>query len=195
MITVLLAITGAFLYRLRGGWLRDLTGSLKWWNGTQGMRTLWSLPTAALIFITFDPTWWVGLVLFVTVFASLALIGHGAHMVFDADYLLKTSKNRTELLTEWWLPRVMGGIPDETWAHSKVTLYNLLGMSFIGLIRNLLLISPIFAFDPVFAIIVTATGLLHGPLYWAGWRTLGGSHGGELLVGALTWGTIASHGF
>lgn len=192
ILVVVLAIAGALLYRLRGGWLRDLTGELRWWNGTHAMRATWALPTALCIYALAGGPWWLAPALAVSVFASMALIGHGAHMVFDSRIWLEQSKNKTELLT-FWLPWVFGK-PELTWAHDRATAFNLAGMSTIGVVRNAIAIAPIFAaggqaLEAAFYII---TGAMHGPLYWAGWRAKGNSATGELFVGFWTWGLIAA---
>lgn len=194
MGTILAAIAGGILYRLRGGWFSNLARRYGWeWGGqqrTQTMRALWSVPTGLLLHFLAGGPWYLAPLLIVSVFASLALYGHGAHMVFDAKQFIAFSKNKTELLTEWWVPNVFGGIPDTTWPHWKVTAYNLAGMSFIGLVRNTTAILPLSAVNEWGALIFALTGLLHGPLYWAGYRINGTSHTSEILVGAVTWATI-----
>jgi hypothetical protein len=190
MIEAIAVVIGALLYRLRGGLFDDLTGI----KGTQLMRAIWSVPTGIALAICASSPWWLALVLIATAFAGLALLGHGAHMVMDAERFVSGSKNKTELVTGWWLPRVFGGVPDQTWLDERrqdVTLYNVVGMSSIGLVRNLITVAPLFWFSPLFAAIYVATGLLHGPLYWVGWRVDESSAAGEYLVGGLSWVTIA----
>ena len=164
------AIVGGILYRLRGGWFSILTG---WKQKTQLMRAIWSVPTGLLLYFLAGGPWYVAPLLIVSVFASMALYGHGAHMVFDAKQFVAFSKNKTELLTEWWVPNVFGGIPDTTWPHWKVTAYNLVGMSFIGLVRNGTAILPLSPSHEIPCLIYALTGLLHGPLYWIGYRING----------------------
>lgn len=199
MLTVLSAFIGAALYRLRGGWLRDLTGDKRWWNGSQAMRLIWSIPTAALVTALVEPTPIVttGLALVASVFASMALIGHGAHMTFDRARWFQPGTNRTEGLTVW-LPLVFGE-PVPSWSDARFVAYNVLGMSVIGLVRNLLALAPLWAslfygateLDPhrLAAVLVTYTlfGLTHGPLYWLGWKLGRSSATGELLVGGMSW--------
>jgi len=186
------SLIGALLYRLRGGWWRNLTGAQRWYNGTHMMRAIWALPTAGLIYALAGGPWWLMGALFVSVFASMALLGHGAHMIFDAQKYTDGNGTKTELLTGWWLPEVFGGVPDAAWAHSRVTAYNMAGMSFIGLIRNIIAMLPLFWFAPVPALIYATTGALHGPLYWLGWRLPSASSAnGEYLVGGLSWFAIA----
>lgn len=188
ILVVALAIAGALLYRLRGGWLNDLTG----FTSTHLSRAVWAIPTALCIYAFAGGPWWLIPALIVSVFASMALIGHGAHMVFDSRVWLETSKNKTELLT-FWLPWVVG-TPEPTWPHDRATTFNLVGMSTIGVVRNAIAIAPMFVagghvLESAFYII---TGAMHGPLYWAGWRARGDSATGELFVGFWTWGLIAA---
>lgn len=196
MSLILAAIVAGALYRLRGGWFSNLSRKYGWeWGGkqrTQTMRALWSVPTGLLLYLLAGGPWYMAPLLIVSVFASLALYGHGAHMVYDAKYYVEhvPPKGKTELLTEWWLPQVFGGIPDATWPHWQVTAYNLAGMSFIGLVRNATACAPLAAINEWGALIFALSGLLHGPLYWGGYRINGTSHTSEVLVGAVTWVTI-----
>ena len=188
------AIVGGILYRLRGGWFSVLARKYGWeWAGkqrTQTMRLIWALPTALLITLLLSaPSWWTFPVLSIAVFASVALWGHGAHMIFDTQYFIDKSTQKTELLTAFWLPQAFGGIPDATWPHWKATAYNLAGMSFIGLVRNTTAILPISPFYEIPCLIYALTGLLHGPLYWLGWRIKDGETS-EVVVGAFTWASI-----
>lgn len=194
MGTILAAVIGGLLYRLRGGWFSNLSRRYGWeWGGkqrTQTMRALWAVPTGLLLYLGTGGEWWMLPLLVVSVFLSLALYGHGAHMVFDTKQFIAFSKNKTELLTEWWLPQAFGGIPDATWPDQKTALYNLAGMSFIGLVRNTTAILPLSASHEIPSLIYAMSGALHGPLYWAGWRINGTSHTSEVLVGAVTWASI-----
>lgn len=183
------AIVYGVLYRLRGGWFSNLSRRYGWeWGGKQRsqlMRTIWSLPFAGLIYYLVGGPWWVGLALCVSVFAGLALWGHGAHMVMAPKEFVAFSKNKTELLTSWWLPEVFGGIPDSTWPLERVQAYNIAGMSFIGLVRNTTSVAPLFGIEPTGAIIYAFTGTLHGFWYWLGWR-IQGSQAAEVIVGSVS---------
>lgn len=181
------AIVGGILYRLRGGWFSILTG---WKQKTQLMRAIWSVPTGFLLYFLAGGPWYLAPLLIVSVFASMALYGHGAHMIFDAKQFIAFSKNKTELLTKWWVPNVFGGIPDTTWPHWKVTAYNLVGMSFIGLVRNGTAILPLSPSHELPSLIYALTGLLHGPLYWIGYRINGRGETSEVVVGAATYASI-----
>lgn len=188
------AIIGGILYRLRGGWFSVLSRKYGWeWGGkqrTQTMRLIWALPTGLLFpLLCGDLSWWAIPAMPIAVFASVALWGHGAHMIFDTQYFIDKSTQKTELLTWWWLPYAFGGIPDATWPHWKAAAYNLAGMSFIGLVRNTTAVLPLFVTHPVGAFIYALTGLMHGPLYWAGWRIKDGETS-EVLIGAFTWASI-----
>ena len=194
MDTILAAIIGGVLYRLRGGWFSNLSRRYGWeWGGkqrTQTMRAIWAVPTGLLLYLATGGAWWMLPILIVSVFASMAFYGHGAHMIFDSKSFVAFSKNKTEMLTEWWLPNVFGGIPDATWPDQRTALYNLAGMSFIGLVRNTTAIIPLSFSHEIPAIIYALSGLLHGPLYWAGYRINGKGETSEVLVGAFTWASI-----
>ncbi len=182
---LLAAAIGGALYRLRGGWLK------RWIDSTHACRAVWAIPTGLLLYCLAGGPWYLAPLLIVSVFASMAFWGHGAHMVFDAKQFLAFTQNKTELLTEWWVPNVFGGVPDTSWPHWKVTAYNLAGMSFIGLVRNTTAILPLSPSHDFGALIYALTGLLHGPLYWLGWRTQGGGiQAAEVIVGAVTWASI-----
>lgn len=195
MAPIIAAIIGGALYRLRGGLFSDISRYVGWeWGSTQRtqtMRLIWAVPTAGLIVLLSQPAaWWLFPALAITVWASMALWGHGAHAIYDAKQFIAFSKGKTELLTEWWVPDVFGGIPDTTWPHWKVTAYNMVGMSFIGLVRNITAILPVSPLNEYGALIYAGTGLLHGPLYWAGYRINSNGWASEILVGAVTWASI-----
>lgn len=192
MLTALSALIGAVLYRLRGGWLKTLTGT----NSSQLCRAVWAIPTAALITWQAEAGLLTGALLCVSVFLSMALIGHGAHMIFGPAYWpifgsKLTPKQQTELLTSWWLPDVFGGLPGEPdWTDLRVDLFNCVGMSFIGLVRNFIAVLPLVMLSPLGVAVYTGTGLLHGPLYWFGWKFTPDIRAAELLVGAVSWAAI-----
>lgn len=191
---VFAAIAGGILNRLRGGWFSNISRSLGWeWGGkqrTQTMRLIWAIPTAALVYFLGDYPWGLLPALVVTFFASMALLGHGAHMIFDNERFIRESKNKTELTTRW-LPFVFGGLPDETWPDNKVTLYNLIGMGFIGLLRNTIAMLPLLILHPSpWVFIYAASGILHGGLYWIGNKVNGTAEMGEVAVGSFTWASL-----
>lgn len=72
------ALIGALLYRLRGGWLKDLVAPFK--IGTQVSRLVWAIPTAALMTEISHAPWWFALPLIVTNFTALALFGTGQYL-------------------------------------------------------------------------------------------------------------------
>ena len=76
------AIIGGILYRLRGGWLKDLVAPYK--VGTQLSRVVWALPTACLMTEMSHSPWWMALVMAVTNFASLAMFGTGQYLPANA---------------------------------------------------------------------------------------------------------------
>lgn len=182
---LLAAAIGGALYRLRGGWLK------RWINSTHACRAVWAVPTGLLLHFLAGGPWYIAPLLIVSVFASMALYGHGAHMIYDVKQFFAFAQTKTELLTEWWLPQAFGGIPDTTWPHSKVTAYNISGMAFIGMTRNATAILPLSPSHEIPALLFALTGILHGPLYWAGWRIRGdGIQAAEVLTGAVTWASI-----
>lgn len=195
MMTALAALIGALLYRLRGGWWKTLTGGGRWWNGTHACRAIWAAPTGLLIYFLAGGPWWLAVALVVSVFLSMALIGHGAHMIMDAEMMALGTFEKTELLTRW-LPKVLGGEPNQEWLDdgdaSDVIFYNVVGMSFIGAVRNALAILPLLILAPVPAVLYVLTGLLHGPLYWVGWQASEDITVPELLVGAVSWASIVA---
>ena len=187
------AVVGAIAYRLRGGGLKTLTSRWpnRWWNGSHACRAVWALTTGPLIYELAGGPLWTLPALVVSVFLSMALIGHGAHMVYDTALFFDLNKPKTEMLTWGWLPRLFGGEPHPAWPPWQVAAYNMVGMSAIGLARNLVAVLPVVAIAPVAVAIYAASGALHGPLYWAGWRIRGGGiQVAELLVGALSWTTL-----
>jgi hypothetical protein len=194
MATAIIAAALVFgaLYRLRGGWFSNLARRYGWeWGGkqrSQTMRALWAGPFSLLVYACTGGEWWMLPALFVSAFASLALWGHGAHMVHDTKQFIAFSKNKTELLTTFW-PDLFGGLPDATWPAVKVHLYNISGMGWIGLVRNTTAMLPVFFVDPVGAAIYAASGALHGVWYWLGWR-ISDSTASEVIVGAVSGASV-----
>lgn len=203
-IGVGLGLIGALLYRVRGGLLDAYI-----WNSTQLARLIWAGPTAILVWYGTTPYAstseipYANLVLLVlSFFGSLALFGHGAHMVFDFDlwkaqWLKGNKPDDTEMLTSWWLPDAFGGKPNALWQDDDFIRYHMYGMGFIGVVRNGLAIFPILLINPFVAIVYTLSGLLHGSVYYMGWQippikplsTLG-SQNAELFIGFLSWGLL-----
>lgn len=186
MLYGLAAIIGACLYRARGGWLKDLGWTTSSWVGS----IFWAIPTGALIGGLIE-NFLLALALIVTTIASHRLYGHGAHMIYGPAYFQHV-KVRTELLTQWWLEKLFGGLPDKSWPQWRVDLCNVIGMSFIGLVRHITLAAPLFWFAPGEAAIFALTGLLHGPIYRLGWYITPDIRAAEFLVGAMTWVTIVT---
>jgi hypothetical protein len=221
-ILVILGLSplGGTLYRLRGGYFSNLARKYGWeWGSKQRtnvMRAIWSIPTGLLLYYGgayAHAEWYWSILCIASVWASLALYGHGAHVVFTMrGWLLAWSRGEeigtTELLTSWWLPRLFGGAPDITWDDSKLIRYNLLGMGFVGVVRNLTAALPIIMFAPVFVVAYALLGATHGLLYWLGqtmvdhlapvWLRGEEFDGGEIaefLVGATTYAAIGGYFF
>lgn len=191
LLTLAAAVVGGALYRLRGGWLKDLAGI----GSTQLCRAVWALPTAALIYwqgIGGAGPWWLLGALIVGVFLSLALIGHGAHMVYGPAYWRVSSPGRQlEAVTAYWLEALFGGLPwSPGWNERRTDLFNMVGMSAIGVVRNVIAIGMVAPFAPLPAILYAASGALHGPLYWLGWKITPDIRAAEILVGAVSWASI-----
>jgi hypothetical protein len=185
MFSALAPLILGIVYRLRGGAFTDITGIRSTWL----QRGLWALAAGPLIALQFEaPAWWLWPDLVAAVLASVALWGHGAHMIFDSALWMSTSKNKTELLTGW-LPLVFGE-PRLSWSDTKITAYNIIGMSTIGIVRQATMITPLITIAPASVLAAfTLSGIAHGPLYYAGWRLGGRSQLAEFLVGA--WMALA----
>jgi len=200
------AIFGGLLHRLRGGWFSNIARRYGWkWGAsqrTQLMRLIWSLPTGFLLWFAMTPDtemWYRGFLLSAFVFASMALWGHGAHMIYDIKEYRKrfddpnfNEKGSIEFATQWWLPKLFGGMPNRTWSDNKIILFNFTGMTFIGFVRHLTVVLPFCIMAPWFAFWYVILGFLY-----AGWYVLGeltprpkdytGGEVAEFYVGFTTW--------
>lgn len=194
MMTIFLGVwagaPGGALYRLRGGPVKD-------WShvGTQVARLVFAVPTGLLMGLLYLD-WQLGLATVVSVFLGLALLGHGAHMFISATFWRKhwvigVDPVRTELLTRW-LPKVFGGTPNENWPDAMIVLYDVVGMTVIGVVRTTLWFAPLAIFGHLNdALWLASTGLVHGIVYWA---ADGDSKDGEIGIGFVTWATIVVAG-
>lgn len=190
-------VLGGLSYRLRGGLFSEMSRYFGWeWGGkqrTQTMRAIWGVSTAIFIALVWTSPWWIPVSMALTLFASMAALGHGAHMVYNIEDLRKEhwegGGNDLELTT-LWLPWAFGGKPDATWDEQRVFLFHMTGMSFIGVLRHAIAALPLFFYAPVAAGIYVATGLLHGPLYRLGFFTPWKGAAAEVIVGSVTWVTI-----
>lgn len=164
MILLFVTLTGALLYRLRGGLFSNIARAIHAATGwrvalwlskqrTQIMRLIWAAPTAALIGTTWHLPHWHIAALTVSVFVSMAAIGNG-------DYLDLKRKQ----------PVIDG----------------------VGLLRNLIAIAPAMYLLPVPAAIYFATGAAHAQLYRLSHRATGSSELAEAMVGGLSWFTIVA---
>lgn len=162
MGSIIAAVVGSILNRLRGGLFSNLMRALHSSTGstvalwlsqqrTQTMRLIWSLPSALLIvYLMSLPSWQIA-ALTVSFFASMALIGNG-------DYL---DQKRTQPLVD----------P-------------------VGIIRNAIAIAPVCYVEPWLALAYALTGAVHAQIYRLSHNVTGESELAEVLVGALTWATI-----
>lgn len=205
ILLVLAGAVGGVLYRLRGGalktWLRSLKLSpadpflLRWFvqwaaDSTQLSRLVWAAPTAVLVAELVDvDAWWLGSALGASVFLSMALLGHGAHMVFGPAYWRLADRRSSEVVTGWLA--ALFGAPAPDWGELEVDLFNAIGMSTIGVVRNAIAIAPAAIVAPLPAALYILAGASHGPLYWLGWRVTPDICAGEVLVGASSWVVLA----
>lgn len=196
MITALLAIIGAILNRIRGGWFKDTV----FWSSTQTVRAIWAVPTGLLFWAVTGwmlHPFWLAPSLMLSCFLGYALLGHGGHMVFNYRWLLKewaepSKYDQTEWTTRWWIIPLFGGSPSPQWPLFEVYLFHILGMGFIGLLRSAIFILPLLisGYDPLPCAVFIALGSLLGIIYAIGWQLHEGIEACELLAGAFYWGTI-----
>lgn len=193
--TIVLGIVGAFLNRLRGGWLKDLLNT----NSTIACRLTWAIPTGILLFVLTTPDtqfWYRALFLVLSSYLAWSMWGSGAHSIMSKDAWINVWKTGntpdvTENYTSWWLPQLI--TPPN--ANSPVTafwIYHTIGKSAEGVIRMLTTTLPILVLSPVEAGLIVASGLLWGPIFLVSWwitDTKGWVYG-EWGTGFLTWLTI-----
>lgn len=130
-------------------------------------------------------------------------LGHGAHQRMHHQTYWATF-DKTEKTTRW-LPHVFGPWRDN-WPVTLKTTYQIIGMSFIGLLRHIILGFPLLIDHWQSYLVFAAHGLAFGPLYWLGWQCIrdwniswrdwpepfrAGSDFGDLFVGAWTFGVLA----
>ena len=190
LFVVVAAVIGAVLNRIRGGWLKD-----KLWNSTHAVRAVWAIPTGLYVWWLsgFAGNWLVPVELVASSFASYALLGHGGHMVYSEAWWRQNWKRpvpaeQTELTTRFWLVPLFGGEPGPLWDMQRVYLFHLTGMAFIGTLRSLLIVLPLFFVGFVIGpLVFTALGALLGILYLVGWQFREDIKLAELIVGAFYW--------
>lgn len=201
-LAVWASMPGGVLYRLRGGVIKDDLHV-----GTHIARLVYAVPTAGLVAISLGMDWTGFGIMAVSLFAGLALIGHGAHMVLDYEEWCEGRRqawrvglpapSTTELVTIW-LPECFDGKPNLLWPESEVTLYNVIGMGVCGLVRGLITWLPLAALGhPVAAGVLIGLGALNGVIYWLGAKMpafdehlRSSSQRGELLIGMTMWAAI-----
>lgn len=194
VITVIWAIVfGALVNRARGH---------DWGISTQANRVLYGLSFGLVLGAAGFPFWY----LFTITGWLSCIFGHGAHQrmhrqVYDQAF------HHTEKLTRW-LPHLFGPWRD-TWPDYLKTLYQVIGMSFIGTVRMAVAFSPLMLAQGISHAstwYLLFSGFMFGPLYWLGWQVSrdwhkswrtwpkpfrAGSDFGDLLIGAWTFGAIA----
>jgi len=184
------AIFGALVNRARGH---------DWGISTQANRVLYGLSFGLVLGAAGFPFWY----LFTITGWLSCIFGHGAHQrmhrqVYDQAF------DHTEKLTRW-LPHLFGPWRD-TWPDYLKTLYQVIGMSFIGAVRMAVALWPMALMDTMLWLKFCGFGLFFGPLYWLGWKVSrdwhkswrtwpkpfrAGSDFGDLFIGAWTFGAIA----
>lgn len=190
---IAIAIVGALLNRIRGGWLKEKLS----FGRSNVAKLWWGIPTGAYVWwLAGMPAWWMLPALMASSFASYALLGHGGHMVYSEAWWRANWKNsipaeQTEWTTRFWLVPLFGGEPNEKWEVEKVYLFHLTGMAFIGVLRSLLIVLPLFFVGFVIGpLAFTALGVLLGVFYWLGWLIRDDVAAAELIVGAFYWASL-----
>lgn len=181
LICLFIGIIGGILYRIRGGWLP--TGS------TTLARLIWVIPTSILLSLvvhfTFINFFIVLIFSIIACWIAYAVIGHSAHMTMGQlppEQWSPADGNFTEIVT-FWLPKIMK-------RENNRVLYDMIGMSFIGFCRGLLISLPLVYFNPL-TLLFAPIGLLHGPVYYLSWKIGPKTEGGEVATGFYTWFIIA----
>ena len=62
----------------------------------------------------------------------------------------------------------------------------------LGMARNFVSFAPAVFVSHTFLVVMFGLGAFHAAMYWAAFRLGGDSRHGEVIVGAFTWGVIAS---
>ena len=121
MGTIIAAIIGALLYRLRGGWFSQLSG-LK--QKTQLLRAIWAVPTAALVTWAIGASWWLFPVSAASIFTAQALFGTG-------QYLRDVPLNLPDLLG--FYRNALAMLPAFYWKPELFAVYAVFGSLHAGL--------------------------------------------------------------
>lgn len=206
MITFLITLLGGLVNRIRGGFLKEEI----FFGSTQLVRLLWSVVFACVVFFSvtpFDILPYMELgyaklgLLVATGFAAWALFGSGAHQELNFQtwkdaWSHKIQPHDTEIFTEWWLPRLFGDTPKWDWPVWKFYLFHVIGKSCEGMLRNFICLLPMSVSHTEAFVVFIGTGLLWGPIYLVAchmpsWVPVRNSQLGEIIVGMLSFGTIA----
>lgn len=162
LFTLIAAVIGGALNRLRGGLFADLArqvhdatgwGVALWLSQqrTQTMRAIYAIPTGILAWYVLGAgPWWLAGLLIVSTFCGQAFFGNGGYL-YDR------------------------GIRWPDW----------LGMS-----RNLVSFAPAAFVSLPFLGVMVALGAFHASLYWLAYRVGRDSRLGEIFVGATTYATL-----
>ena len=157
LICLLAAILGGFFMRLRG---MDL-----------GISTTFNRVMIAVVFgltgLACGLPWPYAVAVILTSFAA-AILGWGAHQRMHRD-VYHQPMDHIELVTRW-MPKVFGVWRDD-WSVARKTLYQITGMSTVGLAKQSLVSLPILFWSPWAGVIIALSGLAWGPVYWLGWQT------------------------
>jgi hypothetical protein len=190
-IIIWAALFGALVNRARGH---------DWGISTQFNRVMFGVAWGLTIGAAGFPFW----PLFIITGWLSCVFGHGAHQRMHRQ-VYGQQFDHTEKLTRW-LPHVVGPWRDN-WSVFSKTLYQIIGMSFIGLVRMAVALLPILLIDAGWYWKFSQLGLFIGPLYWLGWQCSrdwniswrdwpkpfrAGSDFGDLFVGAWTFGVLAA---
>lgn len=145
MLYISLILLFGLFFKYRGGGFDFL--------GTQEARMIWTIPFTILVSVLYQnvplitPFYVFSLIIFIFIFLGL-LLGHGAHMVMGRGTSFK-KEDRTEMITTW-LP-----VYQITTPFIQRWLIDFVGLSFIYLVRFLLIIIPILITTNSFSILIS----------------------------------------
>lgn len=160
-MNIVFMLTGALVYRFRGG--MPIFGL---YNKRPVAQVLFALPYGWDVFIECGPI--LGFLCLVTTTITISR-GHGNNMdLGDHD-----------AGPEWYEPAIAWAKP-----HLSPYWYDVLGMAISGLTYTLP--AGIFTLNPFLAL----SGVFKAPCYMLAKQAGAGTDGGELLTGAILWGSL-----